>query len=103
MFATPATNRRNVGLRPVYESKKVQLAVSVNVTAAPPSANCPWALTDTGPFVDGSVRLTEAVPEELVSAITLVPLAVPLESVPADVVKRMPAPVPSPQTHPEST
>ena len=37
--------------------------------------------------------VTEAVPDELVVAITRVPVVVPLESVPAEVVNRMPAPV----------
>ncbi len=41
----------------------------------------------------GSVRVTEAIPDPLVWAITLVPLVVPLESVPAEVVNKMPAPV----------
>ena len=54
----------------------------------------------TVPFVEGSVRVTEAVPAELVSAITLVPIVVPLESVPAEAVKRMPAPVAEPPDWP---
>ena len=44
-------------------------------------------------MVDGSVRATDAVPEEFVWAITLVPAVVPLDSVPAEVVKSMLAPV----------
>jgi hypothetical protein len=47
----------------------------------------------TGPFVAGNVNVTEATPEAFVVAITLVPLVVPFESVPADVVNSMPAPV----------
>lgn len=43
-------------------------------------------------MVEGSVRVTEALPDEFVWAITLVPLVVPLESVPAEVVNRTPAP-----------
>src|ERR1700738_4694972 len=70
-----------------------QLAVSLKVTEAPPSANCSCAVTVTVPLVEGSVRVTDAVPEEFVVAITLVPLVVPFESVPAMVVNRMPAPV----------
>ena len=50
-------------------------------------------MTVTVPLDEGSVRVTEAVPDELVWAITLVPLVVPLESVPAEVVNRMPAPL----------
>ena len=50
-------------------------------------------MTVTVPAVDGRVRVTEAVPEVLVVAITLVPLAVPFESVPAEVVNRISAPL----------
>ena len=48
------------------------------------------------PAVAGSVKVTEATPEELVVPITLVPLVVPLESVPAEVVNKIPAPVAEP-------
>jgi hypothetical protein len=51
-------------------------------------------------LADGSVRVTEATPDELVVAITLLPLDVPLESVPAEVVKRMPAPEAAPPDWP---
>jgi len=44
--------------------------------------------------------VTEAVPDELVWAMTLVPFVVPLESVPADVVNRMPAPPAEPPDWP---
>ena len=49
---------------------------------------------------EGSVRVTEAVPDPLVRAITLLPLVVPLESVPAEVVNRMPAPLAEPPDWP---
>lgn len=57
-------------------------AVSVKVTVAPPRANWSWALTVTGPAVDGRVRVTEAMPDALVVAMTLVPDVVPFDSVP---------------------
>ena len=56
--------------------------------------SCPVMVT--GPFVAGNVNVTEATPEAFVVAITLFPLVVPFESVPADVVNRMPAPVTGP-------
>ena len=52
------------------------------------------------PADDGSVKVTEATPDELVCAITLFPLVVPLESEPAEVVNRMPAPVAEPPDWP---
>ena len=76
------------------------MAVAVKETEVPPSANWSCAVTVTVPGDEGSVRVTEATPEELVSAITLVPLVVPLESVPADVVNRMPAPFADPPDWP---
>ena len=45
------------------------------------------ACTVTLPGAAGSVKVTDATPEEFVTAITLFPLAVPFESVPALVVK----------------
>ena len=39
------------------------------------------------------MRVTEATPDELVVAMTLVPVVVPFDSVPAEVVNRMLAPV----------
>ena len=70
-----------------------QFAVSTKVTEVPPRTNWSCAVTVTVPLVDGSVRVTDAVPEELVWAITLVPVVVPLESVPDEVVNSMLAPV----------
>ena len=67
-------------------------AVSVKVVAAPPTPNSAWALTVTVPAVDGKVSVTDATPEEFVVAITLLPLLVPLESVPAFVLNKMLAP-----------
>jgi hypothetical protein len=86
----------------LFVSARVQLylAVAVKETEAPPSATWSCAVTVTVPGDEGSVRVTEATPEELVSAITLVPLVVPLKSVPADVVNRMPAPVADPPDRP---
>ena len=75
-------------------------AVSVKVAVAPPSANCDCAVTVTVPGDDGSVSVTEATPDELVVAITLLPLVVPLERVPAEVVKKMPAPEAVPPDEP---
>lgn len=46
----------------------------------------------TGPGVDGSVNVTEATPDELVIAMTLLPLVIPLETVPAEVVNSTLAP-----------
>ena len=76
------------------------MAVSVKVTEAPPSANWSCAVTVTVPLDEGSVRVTEAVPDELVVAMTLLPDVVPLDSVPAEVVNRMPAPVALPPDWP---
>jgi hypothetical protein len=45
-------------------------------------------VTVTFPFDEGKVRVTEAIPDELVVAITLLPLVVPLKRVPAEVVKK---------------
>ena len=47
--------------------------------------------------------MTEAVPDEFVIAITLLPLEVPLESVPAEVVNKMPAPLADPPDWPGET
>lgn len=44
--------------------------------------------------------MTEAAPDEFVVAIRLVPLVVPLESEPADVVRRMPVPDAEPPDRP---
>lgn len=43
-------------------------------------------------FTKGSVRVTDAVPDALVVAITLVPLLVPFDSMPAAVVNRIAVP-----------
>jgi len=59
-----------------------------------------WAWTVTVCGVSGRVRETEAIPEESVRAITWVPLLVPVESVPALVVKRMLAPAAAPPEDP---
>ena len=76
------------------------MAVSVKVTKAPPIANWSCAVTVTVPWDEGSVKVTEAVPDELVWPMTLVPFVVPLESVPADVVNRMAAPPAEPPDWP---
>jgi hypothetical protein len=47
----------------------------------------------TVPVVEGSVSVTEATPELLVTAITLAPLVVPFESDPAFVLNKTLAPV----------
>ena len=60
-------------------------------------------MTVTVPFVEGRLNVTEAVPEEFVVAITLLPLEVPFESVPADVVNRIPAPLADPPDWPGET
>ncbi len=73
------------------------LAVSVKVTVAPPKANWSCAVTVMVPLVEGSLRVTEATPEELVVAMTLVPVVAPKVRVPAEVVKRIPAPVAEPR------
>jgi hypothetical protein len=49
-------------------------------------------VTATEPLVEGSFRVTEEILDELIVAFTLVSLVVPLESVPAGVENRMPAP-----------
>ena len=64
----------------------------MKVTLLPPTPNSDWAVTVTVPAVAGSVKVTDATPEELVVAITLLPLLVPFESVPAVVVKKILAP-----------
>ncbi len=51
-------------------------------------------------MVSGSVNVTDATPEEFVVAIMLVPLVVPLESVPTDVVNRIAAPLAEPPDWP---
>lgn len=70
-----------------------QFAVSVNETEAPPRENISLPVTVTVPADAGNVSVTDATPEELVVAITFAPLVVPFDSVPAEVVNRMPAPV----------
>ena len=49
-------------------------------------------MTVTVPGDEGNVNVTDATPEALVVARTFLPLLVPFESEPAEVVKKMPAP-----------
>src|SRR5208282_1077647 len=67
-------------------------AVSAKFATAPPSASGACAVTCTRCAAPGSVSVTDATPEEFVTAITALPLVVPLESDPALVVNRMLAP-----------
>ena len=60
----------------------------MKVTEVPPRANWSCVVTVTVPSVEGSVRVTDAVPEGFVWEITLVPIVVPLDSVPAEVVNK---------------
>ena len=66
--------------------------VSVNVATGCPNPYGASAVTVTPSAVDGSVSVTDATPELLVTAIIFEPLVVPFESEPALVVKRMLAP-----------
>ena len=68
-------------------------AVSLNVATGCPSPYGPSAVTVTGPALPGSVNVTDATPELLVTAITLVPLVVPFDSDPALVLNKTLAPV----------
>lgn len=68
-----------------------------------PSPYGPSAVTFTGPAAEGNVSVTEATPELSVIAITLGPLLVPFESVPALVLNRMLAPVFVPPDEPGSS
>lgn len=67
-------------------------AVSENITCGLPSGIGPSACTCTVPAVPGKVKVTEATPDEFVTAITFEPVVVPLESDPALVVNKMLAP-----------
>ena len=48
-------------------------------------------MTVTVPGDEGNVNVTDATPEELVVAMTLLPLVLPFETVPAEVVNRISA------------
>lgn len=68
-------------------------AVSVNVATGCPSPYGPSAVTVTICAVEGSVNVTCATPELLVTAIIFGPLVVPFETVPALVENSTLAPV----------
>jgi len=92
----------HTGLRAAVEvPDAVYCEVSVNVGATGwPKPYGPSAVTVTPSAVDGSVRVTDAMPELFVTAITFEPLLVPVESDPALAVNRMLAPVLLPPDEP---
>jgi hypothetical protein len=93
----------NARLKCFFDFRIVTLfhcAVSLKVATGWPKPYCPSAVTVTGPGEAGRVRVTEAMPELLVTATTLLPLVVPFESNPALAVNKTLPPAAEPPDAP---